>query len=180
MATSRSCIKRLKGPVKQFFTVSGGWNSSTCTWNSSFPEVLYKRSVLKNSKFTDKHKKQSSWGVLSKKDVLKYFAKFTEKHFCRSLFFSKVAGWTPQTFRSSHWICSVKQGPLKKVTPTKVFPCEFCELFKNTYFVEDLQTAGSETPERGCLFNKVASLTTWSSLIVSGRDFSTGISLWTF
>ena len=32
-----------------------------------------------------------------------------------------------------------------KLFPTKVFPCEFCELFKNTYFVEDLQTAGSET-----------------------------------
>ena len=46
---------------------------------SSFPEVLYKRAVLKNfSKFTDKHKKQSSGGVLSK-DVLKNFAKFTEK-----------------------------------------------------------------------------------------------------
>ena len=31
---------------------------------SSFPEVLYKRGDLKNfSKFTDKHKKQSSGGV---------------------------------------------------------------------------------------------------------------------
>ena len=39
-----------------------------------------------------------------------------------------------------------------------VFSCEFCELFKNTYFVEDLQPAGFETPEQGCLFNKVASL----------------------
>ena len=28
--------------------------------------MLYKRSVLKNSKFTDKHNKQSSGGVLSK------------------------------------------------------------------------------------------------------------------
>ena len=40
MATSRSCIKHLKGPVKYFLTVSGGWNSSTDTQNSSFPEVL--------------------------------------------------------------------------------------------------------------------------------------------
>ena len=24
--------------------------------------------------------------------------------------------------------------------------CEFCELFKDTYFVEDLRTTGSETP----------------------------------
>ena len=29
-----------------------------------------------------------------------------------------------------------------------MFSCEFCELFKNTCFVEDLQTAGSETPDR--------------------------------
>ena len=28
--------------------------------------MLYKRTVLKNSRFTDKHKKQSSGGVLSK------------------------------------------------------------------------------------------------------------------
>ena len=45
---------------------------------NSFPEVLYKRGVLKNlSKFSEKHKRQSSGGVLSK-DVLKNFAKFAE------------------------------------------------------------------------------------------------------
>ena len=31
-------------------------------------------------------------------------------------------------------------------TRTQVLSCEFCELFKNTYFLEDLQTASSETP----------------------------------
>ena len=37
---------------------------------NSFPEVLYKRGVLKNfSKFTNKHKKQSSGGVLSKEQI---------------------------------------------------------------------------------------------------------------
>ena len=42
--------------------------------------MLYKRGVLKNfSKFSDKHKEQSSGGVLSK-DVLKNFVKFTEKN----------------------------------------------------------------------------------------------------
>ena len=69
MATSRSCIKRLKGSMKYFFTVSGGWNSSTYTRNSSFPEVLYERIILKNTKSTDKHKKQSSWSVLSKEKM---------------------------------------------------------------------------------------------------------------
>ena len=58
-------------------------------------------------KFTDKLKKQSSRGALSK-DVLKNFAKFTEKHLCRNLFFNKVAGWKPETVRNSHWRCSVK------------------------------------------------------------------------
>ena len=29
-----------------------------------------------------------------------------------------------------------------------MYSCEFCELFKNTCFVEDLQTAGFDTPGR--------------------------------
>ena len=51
---------------------------------SSFPEVFYKRGDLKNfSRFTDKYKKQSSRGVLSK-DFLKnsqknFFAGFSFK-----------------------------------------------------------------------------------------------------
>ena len=40
-----------------------------------------------------------------------------------------------------------------------IFPHEFSELFKSTYFEEDLREAGSETSVRGSLFNKVASLT---------------------
>ena len=49
--------------------------------------MLYKRGVLKNfSKFSDKHKEQSSGGVLSK-DVLKNFVKFTEKNIFAGLFF---------------------------------------------------------------------------------------------
>ena len=83
---------------------------------SSFPDVLYKRGDLKNfSKFTDKHKKQLSRGVLSK-DVLKNFAKFTDNHLCRSLFFNKVAGWKPETVRSRYWRCSVKKVFLKRST----------------------------------------------------------------
>ena len=75
---------------------------------SSSSEVLYERGVLKNfSQFTDKLKKQSSGGVLSKY-VLKNFAKLTGKHLCRNLFIYKVAGWKPETVRYSHWICSVK------------------------------------------------------------------------
>ena len=39
---------------------------------------------------SDKHKKQSSGGVLSK-DVPKNFAKFTDKYLCWSIFFNKVS-----------------------------------------------------------------------------------------
>ena len=57
----------------------------------SFSEVPHERDVLKNFlKFTDKLKKKSSGGVLSK-DVLKIFTKFTEKHLCRNLFFNLQA-----------------------------------------------------------------------------------------
>ena len=141
---------------------------------SCFPEVFYKRSVLKNfSKFTDKHKEQSSGGVLSEeKMLLKNFAKFTEKRLCRSLFSDKVASWKPETVRSSHWRCSVKQGLLKnfanftgknlcwrlfliklqfwgsttllKKTPTQVLSCEICKLLKNNYFEEHLWTPASK------------------------------------
>ena len=67
---------------------------------SSFLEVLYKRSILKNcSKFTIKHKKKSSVGVLSK-DVLKNVAKFTEKLLCCIL--NKAANWKPKIIRISY------------------------------------------------------------------------------
>ena len=83
--------------------------------------VLYKRSALKNvSQFTDKHKRQPSGGALSKEKMfLKIQPKwqqnslFQNSQSQQSLFFNKVAGWKPGTFRSSHWRCSVKQGALE-------------------------------------------------------------------
>ena len=59
-----------------------------------------------------------------------------------------------------------------------MFSYEFCELYKNTYFVDHLQMVASETPVQGSLFDKVASLMTWRPLIVLVRDPSTNISLW--
>ena len=57
---------------------------------SSFPEVLYKRNDLKNfSKLTDKQKKQSTGGVLTK-DVVKNFAKFTDKYVSQVSFLIKL------------------------------------------------------------------------------------------
>ena len=40
---------------------------------------------------------------------------------------------------SGHWRCSIKKLFLylyQKETPTQVFPCEYCKIFKSTYFVE--------------------------------------------
>ena len=139
---------------------------------SSFPEVFYEKGCLKNFiKFTDKHKKQSSGGVLSK-DVHKNVAKFTENHLCRSLFFNKVTGGKAKTVRSSHWRCSVKKGFLKtfanftgkhlcwslflkklqswgpvtllKKTPTQEMSCEKLQNFISNNFEEYLWTTASK------------------------------------
>ena len=53
--------------------------------------------------------------------------------------------------------------------------CESCKNFKNNYFVEHLQTAGSETPLWVSLFNKVAGLMT-----VSERECLTQVFLCEF
>ena len=58
--------------------------------------------------------------VLCKKRVLKNSTKFTGKHLCQSLFFDKVAGQ----------VCNF----IKKETLALMFSCEFCEIFKNTFF----------------------------------------------
>ena len=54
------------------------------------------------------------------KVVIKNFAIFTGKHLCWSLFL--------------------------KETPIKVFSCEYCEIFKNTYFEKNLRTTASAIP----------------------------------
>ena len=60
-----------------------------------------------------------------KKGVLRNFRKFTGKHLCQSLFFNKVAGLRLATL-------------LKKETLAQVFSCDFCEIYKNTFFTEHL------------------------------------------
>ena len=59
--------------------------------------------------------------VFCRKCVLKNFAKFTGKHLWQSFFFNKVAGLRPSNF-------------IKKETLPQVFSCEFCKIFKSTYF----------------------------------------------
>ena len=63
--------------------------------------------------------------VFCKKGVLKNFTqKFTGKYLCQSLFFNS---YRPQT-------CNL----IEKKTLAQVFSCEFCEISKNTFFIEHL------------------------------------------
>ena len=62
--------------------------------------------------------------VFYKKDILKNFTKFTGKHLCLTLFLQ----------------ASGLQFYLKRDYLAQVFSCEFCEIFKNTFFTEYLWT----------------------------------------
>ena len=53
----------------------------------------------------------------------------------------------------------------------KDFSREFWELFKSTYFVEDVRTPGSEAPVQGSVFNKDASLTAGTHLTALFRRY---------
>ena len=61
--------------------------------------------------------------VFCKKGVLKNFSKFMGKRLYQGLFFNKVAG---------------------QENLTQVFSSEFCEIFKNTIFIEQLRTTASK------------------------------------
>ena len=65
-----------------------------------------------------------------KKSVLRNFTKFTAKHLCQSLFFNKVAAQA----------CNF----IKKETLAQVSSCKFCEISKNTFFIEHLWTTASK------------------------------------
>ena len=68
--------------------------------------------------------KSSRPKVFCKMNVLKNFAKFTGKHLRQGLFFNKV----------------------EKETMAQMFSCEFCKVFKNTYFYRTSLVAASEYP----------------------------------
>ena len=66
--------------------------------------------------------------VFRRKDALKFFAKFTGKHLCQSLFFNKGAGGA----------CNFIKKRL-----AQVFSSEFCEIAKNTFFTEHVWATAS-------------------------------------
>ena len=63
--------------------------------------------------------------VFCRKCVLNFFGKLTGKYLSRSLFFNKVAWLRPVTLFE------------KRDCDTRVC-CEFCEIFKNIFFIESL------------------------------------------
>ena len=84
-----------------------------------------------------------------RKIVLRNFTKFTAKHLYQSLFFNKVAGLKPATLlktilRHRCQVCIF----IQKETLAQVFSCEFCEISKNTFFIEHPWTTASV-----CIFN---------------------------
>ena len=68
--------------------------------------------------------------MFCRKGVLRNFAKFTENHLCRSLFFNKDL--RPATL-------------LKKRLLAQVFSCEYCEISKNKFFYRATPVATSES-----------------------------------
>ena len=65
--------------------------------------------------------------VLQRYSVRKvFFAKFSGKHQCQSLFFNSIC--RPEA-------CNF----IKRETLTLVFSCEFCEISKHTFFIEHLR-----------------------------------------
>ena len=66
------------------------------------------------------------------KPVLDNFKIFSRKNLCWRLFLIELQVKRPVT--------------LLKETPTKVFSSEYCEIFKSTYFEENLQTTASAIP----------------------------------
>ena len=130
MATSRSCIMFEKQLWNSFLLYLLVGILQLVHEMSSFPEVLYKRGVLKNfSKSTDKYKKQWSGGVLSK-DVLENFTNFIGENLCWSLSLIKLQ--------------FLGMANLLRKTPTRVISCEICKLFKYKYFEEHLWVSASK------------------------------------
>ena len=64
--------------------------------------------------------KQPFLQMFFKMGLLKHFTIFTRKHLCWSLFLISCRASVLQLY----W----------KETPTQVFSCEHCEIFKNSYF----------------------------------------------
>ena len=81
---------------------------------------------------TNFYNSRSSYRRCSIKEaVFEKFPIFTGKHLCWNLFLIKLQPSGLQLY--------------SKEAPTQVFFCEYCEIFKNSYFEEHLRMAASVT-----------------------------------
>ena len=87
--------------------------------------------MLVNFSSTEQNKqKQSSGGVLCKKDVLRNFPKLTGKHLCQSLFFNEIAGLRPVNL-------------LKKRLRHRCFPVNIAKFLRKPFFLRTPLVAAS-------------------------------------
>ena len=96
-------------------------------------EPMLKLSFNKLNSYLHKIKSRSSRPeVFCKKGVLRNFATFTRKHLCQVSFLIKLQSSARILFliKLQASACNF----IKKETLALVFSCEFCEIFKNTFF----------------------------------------------
>ena len=70
------------------------------------------------------------------------------------MFSYEICQLSKENYLEEHLRTSASKSYLTE-TPTKVFSREFFELFKNSYFVENVRKAGSETPVRRSLYDNI-------------------------
>ena len=99
--------------------------------------------VFKNSYFYNTSR-SSHLQMFFKIGVLKSFPNFTGKHLCWSFFLKSLQAEGKQ--------------PYRKTSPTQVFSCEVCKIFKSTFFYRiPLVTAFAVTVASSVFFLKINS-----------------------
>ena len=91
--------------------------------------------------------------------ILENFTKLTEKYLCRSLFYNNVAELQPAT--------------LLKKRLSRVFSCEFSEIFKNTFFYRHLRATASS-----CYFFVWEVVNPWQKTVFSAKCNFSEIEKW--
>ena len=115
----RKWLFSIERSKKHFLTLEETINTKTAGQRTG----IKNNSIFRQQRWAEIHciRQKQPPEVFCKKRVLKNFTKFTGKHLCQSLFLIKL-----KTF-------------LKKEALTQVFSCKFCEIFKYTFFTEDLR-----------------------------------------
>ena len=97
-------------PVSDEKTLLGSYLGNSCFYREQYYLHIYTDLLLTKLEMVFLVTKSSHLRCSMKIGVLKNFVKFTGKHLCQSLFFNKEEALV------------------------QVFSCEFCEIFRNTFF----------------------------------------------